>query len=243
MESYSKKVKAALANAVVKKNCCKRIWEDVINLSQFENIGERVNRINELKLHLKCNGCHSRALAALFYVYGTVTDPSKQYHLEFAFDTAEERTSVYDILYEHGFEMKDSVRKGRYILYVKDSSKIEDLFAMIGATTAAFDLMNAKIIHEVRGNANRQMNCDIANINKSIAAAEQIVEMISEMEKSGYLQSLPKELYTTAKLRLDNTQASMAELGAMHEPAISKSGVNHRLEKIKSLYVKYKSEN
>lgn len=243
MESYSKKVKNVLVNTPVKKNCCKRIWEDVMSLDSYEDIGARCERIRNLSVHLKCNGCHSRLLAALFSRYGTVTDPSKQYHLEFSFDFPEEREAVRNILVDEGFDMTSAERKGRDILYVKDSSKIEDFFAMIGATTVAFDLMNTKIIHEMRGTANRLMNCDIANINKSIAAAEQLVSMISEMEKSGYLKSLPAELYATAKLRLENTQASMAELGAMHEPQISKSGVNHRLEKIKGYYTKYKSEN
>lgn len=243
MESYSKKVKNVLINTPVKKNCCKRIWEDVISLDTFDNLDELCERIKNLSVHLKCNGCHSRMLAALFVRYGTVTDPAKQYHLEFSFETKKERDAVLELLKNEGFEMTEAERKGREILYVKDSSKIEDFFAMIGATTVAFDLMNTKIIHEMRGTANRLMNCDIANINKSIAAAEQLVSMISEMEKSGYLKSLPAELYATAKLRLENTQASMAELGAMHEPQISKSGVNHRLEKIKGYYTKYKSEN
>ena len=86
------------------------------------------------------------------------------------------------------------------------------------------------------------MNCDMANISKSIAASEQLVEMLEELNQKGYLNRLPADLLQTATLRMENYQASMNELGMMHNPPISKSGVKHRLDKIKELYYKYISE-
>lgn len=243
MVSYSKQIKESLVGTTPKKNCCRRIQDDVLKIYECDNADERVSMITALVPHFKCGGCRTRTLASLFIYFGNVTDPEKQYHLEFTFETEDEREAVKMILDGAGFPMKSSTRKGRYILYVKDSNKIEDFFALIGANKAAFDFINAKIIHEVRGNANRQINCDMANINKAIAAAEELVEMISEMDEKGYLLRLTPDLRETALLRLDNTQASIAELGAMHDPQISKSGVKHRLDKIKEYYYKFKSEN
>lgn len=132
--------------------------------------------------------------------------------------------------------MKAGRRGERYLLYLKSSGEIEDFLALTGATRAAFDLMNAKIVREVRGNANRQMNCDMANISKSLAAAQQYTDAILEIFHRGYEIRLPEELRETARLRLENPQASMAELGHLHSPPISKSGVKHRLDKILQFY-------
>lgn len=240
--SYSKQIKDTLKEVVPKKKCCKRIQDDVFSLSAINNYEERARKISELTEHFKCASCISKSLSALFIVYGSVTNPEKQYHLEFSFKSEEERLAAKAILDKSSFEMKETKRKNRFILYIKDSNRIEDFFAIIGANKAAFDFINTKIIHEVRGNANRQMNCDMANISKSIAAAEQLVEMIAEMEEKGYLSRLPADLKETAKLRYENTQASMSELGALHNPQISKSGVKHRLDKIKDQYFKFISE-
>ncbi len=242
MISYSKQIKNSLLETVPKKKCCQRIQEDVIRLSTTVDSTERAAMIAALSSHFKCSGCKSRALAIMFVVFGSVTDPEKQYHLEFSFDTEEERAAAKKILDMAGFDMRSSVRKGKLLLYVKDSNRIQDFFALAGANKAAFDFINVKIIHEVRGDANRQINCDMANINKTIAAAEQLAEMIEEMREKNYIQGLPKELQETAVLRLENTQASIAELGALHNPPISKSGVKHRLDKIKDYYIKFKSE-
>ncbi len=240
--SYSKQIKYTLKENNPKKNCCKRIQDDVFSLLGIQDCKIRAEKIAKLKEHFKCSSCMTKVLSALFIVYGNVTNPEKQYHLEFSFESDEERTAAKAILDEADFQMKQSIRKNRYILYIKDSNKIEDFFALIGANKAAFDFINTKIIHEVRGDANRQMNCDMANISKSIAAAEQIVELIEEMNENGCIFRLQKDLQETAKLRFDNTQASMAELGAMHDPQISKSGVKHRLDKIKEMYFKFKTE-
>ncbi len=242
MVSYSKQIKETLKESIPKKNCCKRIQEDVFSLQGVADAEKRAEVISGLSKHFKCASCQTRALSALFIAFGNVTDPEKQYHLEFSFNSEGERNAAKELLDELSFEMKCSKRKNRFILYIKSSEKIEDFFALIGANKAAFDFINTKIINEVRGDANRQMNCDMANIQKSIAAAEGIVAMISEMDQKGYLKRLPPDLYETATLRMENYQASMNELGMLHSPQISKSGVKHRLDKIKELYFKFNSE-
>ncbi len=243
MLSYSKQIKEDLRESVPKKKCCKRIQDDVFSLTGIDDPTVCADLMFALPRHFKCASCCARALSALFIVFGNVTNPEKRYHLEFSFESEKEREAAKAILDSLNFKMKCSNRKNRYILYIKSSEKIEDFFALIGANKAAFDFINTKIIHEVRADANRQMNCDMANISKSIAAAEQFVEMITEMDEKGYIKRLPTDLQQTAKLRIENTQASMSELGALHEPQISKSGVKHRLDKIKEFYVKLNSEN
>ena len=243
MESYSALTKKSLIDQVPKKNCCKRITDDVLALKSISDPFERAERIKRLSVHFKCNHCATKAVTALFIVYGNITDPDKQYHLEFSFESEEEREAVNSILISDNFVMKKTKRKNRFILYSKSSSAIEDFLAIIGANKAAFELMNAKIVREVREDANRQSNCDMANINKTIAAAEHIIDIIGKMHESGTILRLPVELRETAILRFENTQASMSELGAMHNPSISKSGVKHRLDKIESAYHKFKEEN
>ena len=138
--------------------------------------------------------------------------------------------------------MKKAKRKNRYLLYIKDSTQIEDFFAVIGANRLAFDLMNSKIVREVRGDANRQMNCDMANIKKTLSAAGKHIEIIGELKESGAIIRLPHDLRETAELRYENTQASMSDLGLLHVPPISKSGVTHRLDKIVDFYEELKSK-
>jgi len=139
--------------------------------------------------------------------------------------------------------MKATKRKNRYLLYIKDSTQIEDFFAVIGANRLAFDLMNSKIVREVRGDANRQMNCDMANIKKTLSAAGKHIEIIGELKNSGAIIRLPADLRETADLRFENTQASMADLGLLHNPPISKSGVKHRLDKIVDFFEELKEKN
>lgn len=242
MESYSKRTKEALKALIPKKNCCKRIIEDFYKIEKEDDHLKRAEMLEALPAHFKCSSCKTKAISMLFILYGNITDPDKQYHLEFSFKSIEERDASKVLLALGEFEMKPSMRKNRYLLYTKSSTKIEDFLAIIGANRSAFDLMNAKIVREVRGDANRQMNCDMANINKTIAAAEHIIDAIAWMHETGTILRLPAELRETALLRFENTQASMSELGAMHEPSISKSGVKHRLDKIESAYHKFREE-
>ena len=242
MESYSKRTKEALKALIPKKNCCKRIAEDFHKIEIEADFIRKAEMIRSIPSHFKCASCKTKAVSMLFILYGNITDPDKQYHLEFSFKSSEERAAAEELLSISGFELKPAMRKNRFLLYTKSSGRIEDFLAIIGANRSAFDLMNAKIVREVRGDANRQMNCDMANINKTIAAAEHIVDAIAWMHETGTILRLPAELRETALLRFENTQASMSELGAMHDPSISKSGVKHRLDKIESAYHKFKEE-
>lgn len=241
--SYSKAAKDALLDSSEKKKkCCARMLSDILELT-YSDGEERVARLSEATNHFKCASCFTYFLKGLFVAYGNVTNPEKSYHLELSFVSEEERDCVSDILEDNGMSMKKGKRKNRFLLYIKDSTQIEDFFAVIGANKLAFDLMNSKILREVRSDANRQMNCDMANIKKTLSAAGKHIEIIGDMMERDLIIRLPKDLRETAELRYENTQASMAELGLLHNPPISKSGVKHRLDKIVDFYEEIKAKD
>ncbi len=236
MESYSRITKEAILNTLPKKKCCQRIRQDALAYVDICDRFARAEKIASAETHFRCDLCRANFIAGLFISFGSITDPDKQYHLEFSFETSEEQEAAAKILSDGGIFMKYGQRGERHLLYLKSSGEIEDFLAFTGATSAAFDLMNAKIVREVRGNANRQMNCDMANISKSLVAAQQYTNVIGEIFHKGLENRLPKELQETARLRCENPQASMAELGKLHNSPISKSGVKHRLDKILQFY-------
>lgn len=235
--SYCKLAKTALMESCEKrKKCCQRMLSDILSLDGESDSEKVIAVVKTAPVHFKCASCFSYYLRGLFLLFGNVTDPEKSYHLELSFETEELRDTVAVILSENGVTMKNSKRKNRYLLYVKDSTEMEDFFAVIGANRLAFDLMNSKIVREVRGDANRQMNCDMANIKKTLSAAGKYIDVIEEMEERGHIIRLPADLRETAKLRIENTQASLADLGLLHNPPITKSGAKHRLDKILDFY-------
>lgn len=230
IKSYSASLRTTLKEAEIKKKCCRRTFHDTCDyLSQ--NI-ERVNSLREILDHVKCEKCIKEFIAAAFIHCGSITDPEKRNHLDFIFSDSADQEAVADALITSGFEPKLSTRRGRPILYFKDNDTISDLLAYLGATKAAFDVMNSKIMKEIRNNANRQVNCDTANIEKAISASQKYVDAISFLSEHGGLEALPGELFEAAELRINNPQSSLSELGSKCSPPITKSGMKHRLEKL-----------
>ena len=137
---------------------------------------------------------------------------------------------------ENGIEPLSAYRNKKHILYLKRSEAIEDFFANIGATSIAFDIMNSKINKELINNANRVTNCDSANINKAINASNKYNTVILELIESENINLLPEHLKEMALKRIEHRELSFSELGKLFNPAISKSGVYHRLEKILEFY-------
>lgn len=230
--SFSKRTKEMLISAQTKKGCCKKTYKKAIAVFEFGDISEINKAIAEAESFWKCPSCAGLFVRAAFVCYGSVTDPAKAYHAELSLPVESTAELMRGLLTNAGYPPKSSRRKGKYILYYKDSEAIEDFLAFIGATGAAFELMNSKIVREVRNQTNRAVNCDTANIGKAIESAGKLARIIQNLKSSGLFERLPAELQITAELRLKYDQLSMAELGARHEPPISKSGVKHRLDKI-----------
>lgn len=236
MESFSKKVKIQLAAEEIKKKCCRTTDSEMASLlpRKKEELGEELRVIYE---NCRCDNCRIVYLRRLFELFGSVTDPQKSYHLDFTFLGESSCDAVEEVLAEMGFDFRRTVRRDKndrekYVLYIKDSSAIEDFLVALGASSAAFDVMNSKIVHEFRNSVNRQVNCDTANIEKQLAAGKKYIEAIQQLIDSGRIEALPEELRETARLRYENDQLSLTDLGKLLNPQVSKSGVRHRLERI-----------
>jgi len=231
--SYAENLRQTLAALPVKKKCCVHAVRDAQALYESQKKAEeRVQEIAGYEERGKCALCVPHFVRTLFVMRGSVTDPDKRYHLEFAFDTEEECGALRTLLESQGVSGRTTVRKKKSIFYLKDGEAIADFLAYIGANTAAFDFMNSRIEKEFRNNINRQVNCDTANIGKSLQASEKQIAVIRRMHESGLLGTLPESLRETAELRLCFEQMSLKELGDAHNPPITKSGVVHRLAKI-----------
>ena len=186
---------------------------------------------------LKPNGASQDAifLRQLFLEKGTMTNPARDYHLEFACTSSEEAErlcSLLENLSELSVNPGVTKRKGQYVVYVKGSEQITDLLAFIGANKAAMEFMQVKMVKEVRNYVNRTTNFETANIGKTASAAAGQLEAIRKIQQKKGLASLPKELKELAELRLENPEFSLRELGEKLTPPITRSGVNHRLKRL-----------
>ena len=139
---------------------------------------------------------------------------------------------TFSLLLELGFDPKETVRSGNYITYFKQSEAIEDFLTTIGAPLAAMEIMSAKILKDVTNSVNRRVNCDTANVTKTVEAAQEQIEAIKKIEKNMGIDNLPQKLKITAKLRLENPELSISQLAAIHDPPVSKPGLSHRLRKL-----------
>lgn len=176
--------------------------------------------------------CFGAFLRGVFLSCGIVTDPKKEYHLEFDVAFRTKCRDLAEMFDNFSAVPKMSDRNGMNMLYFKDSNHIEDILTVMGAQVSVMELIGEKILKDVRNNVNRKVNCDNANIKKTFQAASKQITAIEKLIDSGKLEQLPSELRELAKLRLDNPEMTLTELGlALSEP-LSRSGVNHRLRKL-----------
>ena len=195
------------------------------------------NDLNTPSLHinfgvLEETCCKASFIRGAFLAGGSVTDPSKRYHLELATSHYSVSREAYSILLDMGFSPKEAERKGNHLLYFKKSEHIEDLLTTIGASNCAMELMSAKIEKDMKNSINRKVNCDSANADKVVAAAAQQMEAIRRIDKLYGLDSLPDKLQEAALLRFANPEASLADLAMLSYPPVSKSCLSHRLKKL-----------
>ena len=176
--------------------------------------------------------CQTAFLRGAFLAGGSVTDPEKRYHLELATSHMQASREVSTLLEEMGFLPRSVQRGADSLIYFKQSEHIEDLLTKIGAPAAAMDIMTAKVDKEIRNGANRAMNCDMANVNKTLDAVAAQQEAIEKLEKTGQMEKLPEKIQETARLRMQNPELPLAQLAALFDPPISKSCLNHRIRKI-----------
>ena len=189
-----------------------------------------VLHVNFAMLEEDC--CRVSFLRGAFLAGGSVTDPEKRYHLELSTSHVQASREVSALLQEMGFLPRSVMRSGSAVIYFKQSEHIEDLLTTLGAPVAATEIMTAKVDKEIRNGANRAMNCDMANVNKTLDAVAAQQEAIEKLEKAGQLEKLPEKIQETARLRMQNPELPLAQLAALFDPPISKSCLNHRIRKI-----------
>ncbi len=233
--SFSSNLKESLAEHAIKKKCCHRIFSEITAIDKADR-EDHTDEIRSAYERCKCPFCLAHLLRAMFIRYGSMTDPEKQYHLDFTFRHETERDFAAELLSEAGFEPKTSTRGEKFLVYFKGSDSIEDFLVYIGASSVAFELMNQKIVRELRNNVNRQINCDTANIEKILASSKKYLDAIDWLIDTGEINSMPRNLKETALLKRSNPQIPLENLGQMLTPSVSKSGMKHRLEKIYLYY-------
>lgn len=191
---------------------------------------EREHRINTAFLKGDC--CVQAFVRGAFMACGSVTDPNKEYHLEYAITPDALTADFMALLSGHGVPIRTARRKGSHLLYLKESEPIEDLLTYMGAVNNSLELMNVKIFKDVRNKVNRVTNCETANIEKTVNAAGAQMENIRLIEQTMGFSELPEDLREIAELRLENPDLSLRELCLELSEPISRSGVNHRLRRI-----------
>ena len=178
----------------------------------------------------KC--CKKAYLSCVFLGVGTINNPEKGYHVEFVFNTEKLASDARKLINSFGLKSKITKRKKHYVVYLKEAEQISDLLSIIGASEQLFKFEDTRIYKEIRNKTNRISNCDHANLDKSVDAAMRQIDAIKLIENGDGLKSLPDKLREIAEIRLSNPEASLKELGELLNPPMSKSGINHRLNKI-----------
>ena len=215
---------------------CGKYYEEVLFASpSFRRLLERLQSrtVDELSAVFgsRCEECNSAFLRGLFLSSGTINDPQKAIHLEFSIPSACE--AVVSAFFESVGYSGGRIRRGdRVGFYFKKSEQVEDLLTLMGAQKQTFEMMNARIISNIRSYENRVTNCETRNLARTVSASARQVEAIARLRETGKLNNLSEELRETAKLRYENPDCSLDELALLHNPPITKSGLNHRLRRI-----------
>ncbi len=222
------------------------------SLKKFNLIIEHPSRISEIfeaiginsddSLSLRLNAAiveTDEARAAFcrgaFLTGGSVADPSSRYHLELVTSHSNLSREVISLLLELELPAKLAMRKSNNIIYLKESGYIEEFLTRIGAPLSALELMQTKLVKDVRNNINRQVNFEVANLSKAADAAKIHITAIKKLHKLGIIDTLSEQLQSAARVRLQYPEASLAELSRLSEDGVGKSGLNHRLNKLVSI--------
>lgn len=191
--------------------------------------------IPDLKGTLKEQCCRRAFLRGAYLCVGSMSNPGKSYHLEFDCIDEKEADLLLELTAAFDIPAKVARRKKYYVVYIKEGSAICDMLNIMGAHVSLMDFENHRIVKEVRNSVNRKVNCETANIAKTVnAAAGQVRDIMLIQERTG-LSELPKNLREIAQLRLEYQEATLQELGELLTPPVGKSGVNHRLRKLSEI--------
>ncbi len=189
--------------------------------------------VNGILLQQMC--CRRAFLRGAFLAGGSISDPNKSYHFEIVCSSIEQAEQLRDVINSFAMDAKIVPRKKYQVVYLKEGAQIVDMLNIMGAHASLMDLENVRILKEMRNSVNRKVNCETANISKTVNAAVKQLNDIRYIRETAGLDSLPDSLREIALLRLEYPDAPFKELGTYLDPPVGKSGVNHRLRKISGI--------
>jgi DNA-binding protein WhiA len=173
---------------------------------------------------------------------GSINNPKSAYHLEVTFSSVENAKLVLKILEKYQIQFKSIEKKSGYSIYTKDGDEISKLLALIGANSSVLKFEEIRVYRDIRNSVNRKVNCETANLNKTVNAALKQIEDINYLKQIGQFKKMPEQLQEIANLRLENPEASLVEIGKMLSRPIGKSGVNHRFQNIEQFALRFKRQ-
>ncbi|NBH73631.1 DNA-binding protein WhiA [Clostridiaceae bacterium] len=223
-----------------------RRHEDAVRVLRAVKLVDRNGEIEEnlslaQNVVIQQNCCRRAFIRGAFLAAGSISDPEKFYHFEIACATEAKAIQLQGLIRSFGLDARIVQRKKYFVAYIKEGSQIVDILNVMEAPVSLMDLENIRILKEMRGSVNRQVNCETANIHKTVSAAVRQVEDIAIIRDKIGFDSLPENLREIARLRLEKPEATLKELGEALEPPVGKSGVNHRLRKLGSLAEKLRN--
>ncbi len=230
-----------------------RIYRPVLDMDHGAESVLKAIRVMDLEGNLRSpddgfsqmvtrNSCCKRAfLRDCFLCIGSISDPNKGYHLEFVCSVEALARQIGTLIESFDIEARIVQRKKYFVLYIKEGAGIVDLLNIMEAPVSLMNLENLRILKEMRNSINRRVNCEVANIAKTVNASTKQVEDIVYIRDNYGFKKLPDSLREMAEIRLEHPDATLLELGKFLDPPVGKSGVNHRLRKLSDLADKLRS--
>ncbi len=202
----------------------------LLDMIKMLKLSEDGMLVDELVLQQPC--CKRSFIRGTFLSTGSIADPNKGYHFEIVCATEEQALLLLKNMNYFEVEAKYVFRNGKYVVYLKEGAQIVEILRVMEAAHSVMELENIRVVKEVRGTINRKVNCETANIGKTVSAAVRQIEDINLIEEKIGLDSLPVQLQEIAQVRLEYPDTPLGNLGQYLDPPIGKSGVNHRLKKL-----------
>ena len=228
--TFNAEIKKHLTETKIEKGCCKNAYNYGLSLFKDQDFMYIDRRF------FRCSSCVSNFMKGVFVSGGSVNAPDKSHHLEIKVNGKPEADELAILLAENGFEAKISQRRSKSIVYFKDGDTIFGFLSFIGAQRQAFDFLDKIIENQMRNDINRKNNFETANMAKTAAATKKQMEAISYFHDTDRMDELSEVLRATAELKYETPDLNLKELAELHTPPITKSCVNHRLNKIIEQY-------
>ena len=210
-----------------------RILQATKFMSPEQEIADDLSVMSRLVIQKEC--CKRAFLRGTFLAAGSISDPEKGYHFEIVCATVHKAVQLQEIMNDFGVDAKIVQRKKHFVVYLKEGSQIVDMLNVMGAHVSLMELENVRILKEMRNSVNRKVNCETANIHKTVSAAVRQIEDIRYIQQKIGFEQLSEGLAEIARLRLEQPEATLKELGMMLSTPVGKSGVNHRLRKLSDI--------